>query len=95
MKISCVAVVLLCHVLTLRACVADAIYGRQMPLGAYGALDEIEPWSMHSEMSEKEKAYGTEAICEEDDKEIYGSKSLSEWASIVGFVFRVCFPMVW
>ena len=63
-----------------------------MPLGAHGALDEIEPWSMQADMSEKEKAYGTEAICEENDKEIHGSTSVSEWASVVGFVFRLCSP---
>ena len=56
----------------------DAIYGCQMPFGAYGALDAIEPETMHGEMSEKEKAYGTEEICEENEKETYGSKSVWE-----------------
>ena len=46
----------------------DAIYGRQMPFGAYGALDEIEPGTMHGEMSEKEKNDGAEEICEENEK---------------------------
>ena len=47
-----------------------------MPFGAYGALDEIEPGTMNGEMSEKEKAYGTEESCEENEKEIYGSESV-------------------
>ena len=43
-----------------------------MPLGAYGALGEIEPWPMQGDMSEKEKAYGTEAICEKDENKSMG-----------------------
>ena len=49
-----------------------------MPLGAHGALDEIEPWSMQGDMSEKEKAYGTEALCEKDEKQIYGANPALE-----------------
>ena len=49
-----------------------------MPLGAYGALDEIEHWSMQGDMSEKEKAYGAEATREENEKGIYGAKSVLE-----------------
>ena len=60
-----------------------------MPFGAYGALDAIEPETMHGEMSEKEKAYGTEEICEEDEKETYGSKTVWEQVTIVGIVSRL------
>ena len=37
-------------------------------------------------MSEKEKAYGTEESCEENEKEIYGSKSVWKYSSLCIYI---------